>query len=126
MIREDRRMLRPSVDFTLVRRIVKARNWWQRLQQERGPTISIIAEQEGVGHSYVTRILRLAFLSPRIVDAIINCRQPGWMDDGALSVPGAIAPGFATEPTLDCLAERIQMVLPELAPENCGPISAFD
>ena len=32
--------------------------------------VSTIAEQEGVNHSYVTRVLRLAFLSPHIVQAI--------------------------------------------------------
>ena len=91
MIQEDGRLLRPTVDLTLVRLIVKARNWWLRLLQERGLTVSAIAEQEGVGHSYATRILRLAFLSPGVVQAIISCRQPMWMDGGALSAPGAIA-----------------------------------
>jgi DNA invertase Pin-like site-specific DNA recombinase len=52
---------------------------------------STIADEEGVNHSYVTRVLRLAFLSPAIVQAIINCRQPAWMDGAALCIPGAIA-----------------------------------
>jgi len=91
MIQEDGRLLRPTADLTLVRLIIKARNWWQRLQLEQGLTLSAIAEQEGVGHSYVTRILRLAFLSPRVVQAITSCRQPMWMDGGALSASGAIA-----------------------------------
>lgn len=91
MIQEDGRALRPTIDHTLVRLIVKARNWWQRLQQERGLTVSAIARQEGVTHSYVTRILRLAFLSPRVIQAIISCRQPTWMDGGALSARSAIA-----------------------------------
>ncbi len=51
--------------------------------------VSTIAAQEGVNHSYVTR--RLAFLSPQIVQAIIDCRQPVWMDSGALCAPDAIA-----------------------------------
>jgi hypothetical protein len=72
-----------------VKLIVKAQDWWQRLQQERGLMVSTIAAQEGVNHSYVTR--RLAFLSPQIVQAIIDCRQPVWMDSGALCAPDAIA-----------------------------------
>ena len=63
------------------RLIVKARNWWQRLQQERGPMVSTIAEQEGVNHSYVTRVLRLAFLSPQIVEAIIASFLPDAVRD---------------------------------------------
>jgi DNA invertase Pin-like site-specific DNA recombinase len=91
MIQADSSLIRPSVDLTLVRLIVKARDWWQRLQLERGLMVSTIAEQEGVNHSYVTRVLRLAFLSPQIVQAIIDCRQPVWMDSGALCAPDAIA-----------------------------------
>jgi DNA invertase Pin-like site-specific DNA recombinase len=91
MIQADSTLIRPTVDLTLVRLIVKAGDWWQRLQQERGLMVSTIAEQEGVNHSYVTRVLRLAFLSPAVVQAIIDCRQPVWMDGGALCAPHAIA-----------------------------------
>lgn len=91
MIQSDSRLLNPTHDLTLIKLIVKARDWWQRLQQERGLMVSTIAEQEGVNHSYVTRVLRLAFLSPDVVQAIINCRQPVWMHGGALCAPDAIA-----------------------------------
>lgn len=91
MIQSDSSLIRPTVDLTLVRLIVKAQDWWQRLQQERGLMVSTIAEQEGVNHSYVTRVLRLAFLSPQLVQAIIDCRQPVWVDSGALCAPDAIA-----------------------------------
>ena len=91
MVHHDGTRLRPTFDLTLVRLIVKARDWWERLQNERGLMVSTIAREEGVNDSYVTRVLRLAFLSPRVVQAIINCRQPVWMDGGALCTPGAIA-----------------------------------
>jgi len=35
-----------------------------------------IAKSEGVTDSYVTRVLRLAFLSPDIVQAIVEGRHP--------------------------------------------------
>jgi site-specific DNA recombinase len=91
MIQTDNRRLKPAHDLTPIRLIVKARDWWRRLQDERGLTVSAIAEQEGVTHSYVTRILRLAFLSPGLVHAVISCRQPVWMDGGALSATDTIA-----------------------------------
>ena len=91
MVHRDGTRLRPTVDLTLVRLIVKARDWWERLQNERGLMVSTIAREEGVNDSYVTRVLRLAFLSPSVVQAIISCRQPVWMDGGALCAPGAIA-----------------------------------
>ena len=87
MIRADNTLVKAAHDLTLIRLIVKARDWWQRLQQERGLTVSVIAEQEGVTYSYVTRILRLAFLSPRVVQAIIGCRQPVWMDGAPYPLP---------------------------------------
>ena len=35
-----------------------------------------IAAHEGISSSYVTRLLRLAFLAPDIVTAILNGRHP--------------------------------------------------
>ena len=64
--------------------IVKARSWWQRLQHERGLTVSGLAASEEVTQSYVTRILRLAFLSPDVVKSIMTGRQPAWLDSGSL------------------------------------------
>ena len=62
----------------------RSRSWWQRLQQERGLTVSGLATSEDVTQSYVTRILRLAFLSPDVVKSIMTGRQPAWLDSGAL------------------------------------------
>ncbi len=38
--------------------------------------IGDIAESEGVHHSYVSRLIRLAFLSPEITEDILDGRQP--------------------------------------------------
>lgn len=84
MIQSDGRLIRSTIDLTLVRLIVKARSWWQRLQQERGLTASGLAASENVTQSYVTRILRLAFLSPDVVKSIMTGRQPAWLDSGSL------------------------------------------
>lgn len=91
MIQHDGRLIRSTVDLTLVRLIVKARSWWQRLQQERGLTVSGLAASEDVTQSYVTRILRLAFLSPDVVKSIIIGRQPAWLDSGSLCSRGSIS-----------------------------------
>ena len=56
--------------------------------------VSTIAREEGVNGFYVTRVLRLAFLSPTVVHAIIACRQPVWVDGAALCAPRAIAPDW--------------------------------
>ena len=84
MIQHDGRLIRSTVDLTLVRLIVKARSWWQRLLQEHGLTVTGLAASEDVTQSYVTRVLRLAFLSPDVVKAIMTGRQPAWLDSGSL------------------------------------------
>jgi hypothetical protein len=91
MLQQDGRLIKPTIDTTLVRQIVKARNWWQQLQQERGLTVTSIAEKENVTQSYVTRILRLAFLSPDVLKSIMTGKQPVWVDVGALSSGASIA-----------------------------------
>ena len=43
-------------------------------------SIQTIAEAEGVTPRYVGRILRLAFLAPDIVEAILDGSQPGELE----------------------------------------------
>ena len=47
-----------------------------RLEQNPDLTLQRIAEVEGVSPSYVTRLLRLSYLAPDIVTAIVDGRQP--------------------------------------------------
>ena len=54
--------------------IVQARKWWSTLAC--GETdIATLARQEGVGDSYMTRVIRAAFLSPDVTDAILAGTQ---------------------------------------------------
>lgn len=84
MLQHDGRLIGSTVDLTLVRLLVKARCWWQRLQHERGLTVTGLAASEEVSQSYVTRVLRLAFLSPDVVKSILTGTQPAWLDSGSL------------------------------------------
>ena len=61
--------------MSLVRLIVQARRWWAELRAEP-VTIGTLAAREGVTSSYATRVLRLAFLAPALVDDIIAGKQP--------------------------------------------------
>ena len=65
-----------SVDGTLVRLLVRAHAIRARLIQDPSLTFREIAAEEGVGSSYVSRLIRLSFLAPDIVTAILNGRQP--------------------------------------------------
>jgi site-specific DNA recombinase len=58
----------------------------------RAPSIAKVAEREGVSARYVRRLMRLAFLAPKIVEMIAAGRQP-------------------PELTAEALAERIDLPL---------------
>jgi site-specific DNA recombinase len=65
-----------NVDPGLVRLLLRAHAIRDRLLEEPSLPLKEIAAEEGVSSSYVTRLLRLAFLAPDIVTAILNGRHP--------------------------------------------------
>lgn len=62
-----------KVDRVLIRRIVQAMDWLDSIKA--GRAISDIAAEQNVSPSYITHNLDLAFLSPRILEAISEGRQ---------------------------------------------------
>ena len=66
----------PRPDRSLMRLLVRAFGIRDRLDRNPDLTIQRIAEAEGVVASYATRLLRLSFLAPGIVAAILEGRQP--------------------------------------------------
>ena len=65
-----------NVDPVLVRLLVRAHAIRARLLEDPSLPLKEIAAEEGISSSYVTRLLRLAFLAPDIVTAILNGRHP--------------------------------------------------
>jgi hypothetical protein len=65
---------KPSRDETLVKALVRAHRWRRRIESGRAKSITDLAEQEGV--TDVCRLLPLTCLSPDIVEAILDGRQP--------------------------------------------------
>jgi len=59
------------VDHKLMVAIAKAKSWWKRLQAEPNMTVTDLAKAEGLAANYIDRVLRLAFLSPTVVTAIL-------------------------------------------------------
>jgi DNA invertase Pin-like site-specific DNA recombinase len=85
-----------GIDLTLVRLIVKARSWWQRIA-ETGIDPSTLAALEDVSPSYIVRVLRLAFLSPAVVDAVLDGRLRAGIDSSALLNIRAIDPSWESQ-----------------------------
>jgi site-specific DNA recombinase len=63
------------VDLPLLKAVARARRWANDLLSGRVPSVDVLAKREGVDRRSVRRLLRLGFLSPRIVEAIAEGRQ---------------------------------------------------
>jgi site-specific DNA recombinase len=87
---DGRTMGEPKPAANLIKLILKGRGWWARLASGE-VDISTLAREEGLTPSYVTRVTRLAFLAPRVVEAILAGRQPARLDAGHLQAPSFAA-----------------------------------
>ncbi|HET6377000.1 MAG TPA: hypothetical protein VFG05_01620 [Methylocella sp.] len=67
---------RPRVDNAMVKALARAFRWRRMLETGTHATVAEIAAAEKINPSYVCRILRLTLLSPEIVEAILDGRQP--------------------------------------------------
>jgi DNA invertase Pin-like site-specific DNA recombinase len=63
-------------DPTLLKLLRRAHAWRQQLETGASEAISNLAAANGVNASYFTRVLRIAYLAPDIIETIIEGRQP--------------------------------------------------
>ncbi len=63
-------------DPALIQAVAKARLWWEWVKSGEVISLTEIADREGIDKPKVTRLLRLAFLSPQLVRRIRNGEQP--------------------------------------------------
>ncbi|MDG6078935.1 recombinase family protein [Erythrobacter litoralis] len=59
----------------LLKLLHRARAWWH-MMLDRKLTVSALAREQQVTSSYASRVVRLNFLAPRIVEAIVTGQQP--------------------------------------------------
>ena len=57
---------------SLVKAIVRARDWHEQILAGEIESIDHLTKKSGLTRTYIMRIIQCAFLSPRIVDAILN------------------------------------------------------
>jgi hypothetical protein len=63
----------------MVKVIARAFRWQRLLYNGAYATIEDLAIAEKINPSYISRVLRLAFLSPKVVQAILDGKQPAWL-----------------------------------------------
>jgi len=83
-------------DRSLTRLLAAAHRYWRELKAG-DLDVAALAARECVSPSWVTRVLRLAFLAPEVVDAILSGRQRAGIDGLALMGSGAIDPAWAAQ-----------------------------
>ena len=87
---------------SLVRLLLRARKWWAMLR-EGELNIKQLAAAEGVQASYISRVIRLAFLSPTMVEAVLRGITRAGVDAAALT---------ATDAVPSCWQAQAKLILP--------------
>lgn len=68
-----------TIDNTMIKVIARGFRWQRLLYDGTYATIEDLAAAEKINPSYVSRIMRLAYLSPRVVQAILEGSYPAWL-----------------------------------------------
>ena len=63
-------------DPALIKAIARGRAWFEELATGRVPSLEELAKRDGITRRYIRRLVGLAFLSPQLVEAILQGRQP--------------------------------------------------
>jgi site-specific DNA recombinase len=85
------------IDLPLLKAVARARRWSQDLIAGRIPSLCDLARREKVDGRSMRRLIQLAFLSPRIVEAMVEGRQPPEMSVVALTRRIKLAPRWSTQ-----------------------------
>ena len=64
------------IDNAMVKLIARGHRWHRQLFDGTHASIADIAKSENISPSFVSRILRLAYLSPALVEAILDGKHP--------------------------------------------------
>jgi hypothetical protein len=64
------------IDNAMVKLLARGHRWHRKLFDGTHATIEDMAKSENISPSFVSRILRLAYLSPTVVEAILDGKYP--------------------------------------------------
>jgi hypothetical protein len=63
-------------DPALIKAIARGRAWFEELATGRARSLQDLAKRDGISRRYIRRLVGLAFLSPQLVEAILQGGQP--------------------------------------------------
>ena len=88
-------------DARLLRAIGRAWNWRHRFERGDVNTIADLAREEGISDRYVSRVIRLAWLSPSVLERLVLRREPTVLSIfdlcGVAELPWAEQPGHVLD-----------------------------
>ncbi|UZK65435.1 recombinase family protein [Sphingomonas sp. M1-B02] len=93
---DGRSALPAEPEASLLNLVIKARRWWTMLA-EGEVRIGELAAREGVSASWMTRVVRLAFLSPQVIDAALSGTLHSEVDALALVRTDAMPSSWAKQ-----------------------------
>jgi site-specific DNA recombinase len=67
---------RSRCDPALIKALARGRAWFEDLATGRARSLEELARRDGISRRYIRRLVGLAFLSPRLVEAILKGQQP--------------------------------------------------
>src|SRR2546423_3555384 len=67
---------RSRCDPALIKAIARGRAWFEELATGRARSLQELAKRDGISRRYIRRLIGLAFLSPQLVEAILQGGQP--------------------------------------------------
>lgn len=87
LVIENEKNVPVKIDSTLLKTIARAHCWFEELATGKVSSLTEIAQRESVGKSYVGDILKLAFVPPKLVEAIADGGSQNLITDQLIKAP---------------------------------------
>jgi site-specific DNA recombinase len=88
-----------SPNPSLIKLIVRAHLFHTKLMKQGGGKYNQLAHGEALNRSYLSRVLRLAYLAPDITHAILEGRQPPGLTAARLTDEACLPPAWPEQRT---------------------------
>jgi DNA invertase Pin-like site-specific DNA recombinase len=76
LVLDGRSELARKADPALLKAVARARRWFDEIASDEARSSAEIARREALPKGYVAAVMRLAFLSPTLVEAVVEGRAP--------------------------------------------------
>ena len=86
-----------AADPSILLGIARVRDWWATLTADPKLSVRTLAQREGLDPGYIGRMLKLAFLEPKLVQQFVNGTAPAHITQRKLLRDGMIVPRWSEQ-----------------------------